>query len=581
MSVIDVEDVQVRAIAEVMLAEADEDARVRLAQSTLASRTGLAPRTLRRALDRMVQAGWVEVEDAGSPNSPATHRVERLRSVAAEAGWNATPARPAGVLRSLSAEEAHSPLGAVSAGERLSVAPDLLVEGENVRSDLRLDEVFVDTVRDLGVLKDIDVYPTLTGLVVLDGHRRLQAALAAGLDAVTVRVVEVGSEQERIATQLVENDAHLHTASLERARAVQQLVLLGMSVKDLRKHGVTRAEVSAAKELAKVPEVKELAEAQPQMDLVTLGSIAELAEGFSDEERDGFDLVVEEIRGAPDQAPFVIEREKRAALLRRRIRAAVEEVQARGVRALAYWELPDTARSLVLLVSDRGDEIDPQEHASSCEGHAVRISLGWNDELIETPVCVDWAERGHRNRYAAPSSGATSGPMSEEKKAERAQIIQKNRDGEAANVIRQGWVRNQLMKRRKLPADWALFAAPVLDWARLRVSEPAMSQGLDILRVSTDLFRSPDVNFHAERGIFHMALAAVEGVFSKSFWRRDGGGRIDEMQRLYLRSLSAWGYTLSSLEKAFCEEVEASVRKRSGWDKTPLHATPKTEEETK
>ena len=117
--------------------------------------------------------------------------------------------------RVLEDSQALAPVGEVAVGERLLVNPEALSAGENVRLNLRLDKAFVETIRELGVLKDIDVYPTLTGLVVLDGHRRHAAALEAGLDRVPVRVVEVVSDENRIALQLVENDARLHTASLE------------------------------------------------------------------------------------------------------------------------------------------------------------------------------------------------------------------------------------------------------------------------------------------------------------------------------------------------------------------------------
>lgn len=570
MSVIDVEDVQVRAIAEVMLAEADEDARVCLAQSTLASRTGLSPRTLRRALDRMIQAGWVEVEDAGSSNSTAVHRVERLRSVAVEAGWETRRASSSGVLRVLSAEEARSPLGAVCAGERLSVAPELLIAGENVRCDLRIDEVFVDTVRALGVLKDIDVYPTLTGLVVLDGHRRLQAAIDAGLEAVTVRVVEVGSERERIATQLVENDAHLHTGSLERARAVQQLMLFGMNAKELRRHGVSCEEAAAAKKLVEAPTVvEELADTVPHMDLVTLGKIADLAETVESSGGD-YEVLVRQISDEPSQAEFLIEEARQEAKRRAAIADLREKYEARGIRVVL--ERPASAASLAALVGEDGERISEEEH-EACPGHVVWVRMPrWEEEPVVDAFCMDWKAAGHRNAWARNTSGATSGPMSEEEKKARAALIEKNRRAESAGVVRQAWVRDFLIARRRCPKDWALLAAPVLEWARVHVSGIARASGVDVLRIDLDEATKPEVAFKAERGIFKTALAAMEGAWDKSFWRETKSGSA-VMMRLYLRSLEAWGYPLSEVEKSFCEAVE--------WeDDLPidLHAIPKKEE---
>ena len=83
--------------------------------------------------------------------------------------------------------------------------------GDNIRRDLRVGADFLETVRAHGVVKDIDVYVALTGLVVLDGHRRHHAAVALGLDVVPVRVVQMDTEVERIARQLMVNDEHAHT----------------------------------------------------------------------------------------------------------------------------------------------------------------------------------------------------------------------------------------------------------------------------------------------------------------------------------------------------------------------------------
>lgn len=563
MSEISVDDEQVRAIAEVMLAAVDGEGRVRLGQAEMAARSGIAPRTLRRAIGRMESAGWVTIEDVGSPNSPAVYDVNVLAGVAAEAGWEprqeeTAPATSApGVMRVLSEEEARAPLGAVHPGERLLVPPAWLSAGENVRSDLRVDDVFVETIRELGVLKDIDVYPTLTGLVILDGHRRFRAACEAGLEWVPVRVVEVTSEAERIATQLVENDAHLHTAAIERAKAVQQLVLFGLTVKDLRKHGVTRDEVSAAKRVAVAPPaVKDLADSAPRMDLVTLGKVAELAETAESEE--AYEQLVARIVEEPDQVDFIVEEERGQAEIRARLQEAAEEFEAQGIRVVE--QIGDRGAYLTDLTNEDGTSISDDEHVS-CPGHAVILHYyRYDDEVGDRAVCLDWVAGGHRNRYARNTSGATSGPMSEEAKKERAELIRKNREAESAQVVRTGFVKHTLLARRKLPKDWALFAAPVID--RISALSPVpVSSAVQMLAIDEMLYRAPDVEHRAEKGIFSYALAVGEStLMDKNFWRFDrywdSVNWTSRIQRLYLRSLEAWGYTLSNLEREFCEYVE-------------------------
>lgn len=92
---------------------------------------------------------------------------------------------PAGTV-SLTEAKALSPQDVTAAGGRYAVAPELLKIRKNVRRALKVDEAFVESVRALGVVKDLDVYASPVGLVVLDGHRRLAAAMEAddeGADA--------------------------------------------------------------------------------------------------------------------------------------------------------------------------------------------------------------------------------------------------------------------------------------------------------------------------------------------------------------------------------------------------------------
>ena len=145
--------------------------------------TGLSARTLRRTLDRLLAAGWIKRMRVASPNAPTLYDLSGLAEVAEAVGL--TPRsdeqeKSTSVgIGVLSPEVAADPIGAVQPGQRWLVDPTLLQAGSNVRTDLRVGPEFVETIKGMGVLKDIDVYPTLTGLVVLDGHRRHRAAIEA------------------------------------------------------------------------------------------------------------------------------------------------------------------------------------------------------------------------------------------------------------------------------------------------------------------------------------------------------------------------------------------------------------------
>ena len=164
------DDVQARTVAETMLGLIADDGHVEVAQAELARLTGLSARTLRRALDRLREAHWITVVREATPNAPARYDLTDLADVAQAVGLKPRHEETTAVSSTgtgvLSAEVASDPIGAVQPGQRWLIDPTLLQAGSNIRADLRVGPEFVETIAGLGVLKDIDVYTTLTGLVV-------------------------------------------------------------------------------------------------------------------------------------------------------------------------------------------------------------------------------------------------------------------------------------------------------------------------------------------------------------------------------------------------------------------------------
>ena len=559
MTTITPDDTQARTVAELLLGYANgtDTATATVSQTALADATGLDRRTLRRVLDRLVAAGWIALKAEATPNSPAVYDV----SMVAAAGL--MPRRPvpsatvAAGPRPLTAAEAAQPVGHVNTGERLLVNPHDLLVGENVRTDLDVDDALLDTVAMLGVLKDIDAYPTLIGLVVLDGHRRLRAALEADLDTVPVRVVAIDSPEERIATQLVENDVHRHNAVLDRARAIQQLVLLGTPVATIRKHGVNADEIKAFRAITDdhTGAVESLAETTPDLDLLTLGKIAALADADSD--TDYVAVATEEIKHNPARVDHIIARYQREARTAAARRAAVEEQTKNGVTVvemISTWASGSHTKALRdLSATAGGDPLDPDEHAATCPYHAVYLhndgiySEG-EDRFVAVPVCTEWAEAGHFNRYARNTSGATSGPQAAEVAADRKAV--RNRDWETANEVRRTWIRDTLLAHPAATANaQAAYELRILRAAQNGPSTVAVAKGYE--RIG---FPSDDVvpRTKAPRALLAHALACAEGVIEHDVWRGGWrGGLSEEVIRYHLQTLADWGYTPSAVEADF------------------------------
>lgn len=593
--VIGVDDEQARLVVFALLDAAGGELAVEVSQAVLAQSTGLDRRTLRRVLDRLEAAGWVGVERPATPNSPAVYGIASLAQTCRDVGLTPpVPASPAVVERGprvLSRQEATHPLDHVVEGARYLVNPEYLQAGENVRRDLRAGKGFLETVRAHGVVKDIDVYVTLTGLVVLDGHRRLDAALALHLESVPVRVVRVDDEAERIASQLMVNDEAEHCNSAERADAIQQLVLLGVPAQDLRRRGVRGEEVAAARAVASAPQaVRQAAVERPQIDLVGLGHLAELATDAVEDSPVVAKAVADAIE-RPEQVEHIVARARAEAEEERLLADKRAELEAQGIRVIEEARdksLYDSGQRLDSLVDDHGEVLTEATH-SSCPGHAAVLypDLTWEGsqrKVTGTRVvlwCTDWKAHGHRNRWARNTSGATSGPMEEEQRKARAEKIRRNKAMDAANGVRRQWIQDRLLTSgTRLPAvAWRsrlpLYLFPVLRWTHMRVSSTALEKGRERLACDLPSLRAvlPTAPA-AEVALLTFALAAMEGSIEKDTWT-DTRGVSAMMTRLHLRFLEQLGYTLSDVEADYCQDVEDAT------DASDLHQVPGTKPTTK
>ena len=593
--VIGVDDEQARLVVFALLDAAGGEPAVEVSQAVLAQSTGLDRRTLRRVLDRLEAAGWVGVERPATPNSPAVYGIAGLAQTCRDVGLTPpVPASPAVVERGprvLSRQEATHPLDHVVEGARYLVNPEYLQAGENVRRDLRAGKGFLETVRAHGVVKDIDVYVTLTGLVVLDGHRRLDAALALHLESVPVRVVRVDDEAERIASQLMVNDEAEHCNSAERADAIQQLVLLGVPAQDLRRRGIRGEEVTAARAVASAPQaVRQAAVERPQIDLVGLGHLAELATDAVEDSPVVAKAVADAIE-RPEQVEHIVARARAEAEEERLLADKRAELEAQGIRAIEdakEWSLYDKGQRLDSLVDDHGEVLTEATH-SSCPGHAavVHPTVTWEGDqrkVTGTRValwCTDWRAHGHRNRWARNTSGATSGPMDEEQRKARAEKIRRNKAMDAANGVRRQWIQDRLLTSgTRLPAvAWRsrlpLYLFPVLRWTHMSVSSIALEKGRERLACDLPSLRAvlPTAPA-AEVALLTFALAAMEGSIERDTWT-DTRGVSAMMIRLHLRFLEQLGYTLSDVEVGYCQDVEDST------DDSDLHQVPGTKTTTK
>lgn len=549
---IDASDVQACTVAETMLGLVADDGHVEVAQAELARLTGLSARTLRRVLDRLREARWISVVREATPNAPARYDLTDLADVAQSVGLKPRREETAAVSSTgtgvLSAEVAADPIGAVEPGQRWLVDPELLQAGSNVRTDLRVGPEFVETIAGLGVLKDIDVYPTLTGLVVLDGHRRHRAAIEAGLETVPVRIVDVATDLDRIGLQLTENDEHAHTSAVDRARAINQLVLMGMPAAELRKRGVRASEATMARRVANASqEVAELGES------ASLGfdDLAKIAEAEAELPEDIAGMVVEEIREAPGKIDHFLERARDEARRRQVYEDAVLDLRQQGVKVIRedefYDGFPKTNQYLWNLVDEYGNGVEPHDNCPGNTAYVSVIGSGENTSVYTNFVCLDYASHGHFTREDRART------MQE---ADRAATVAANRQAAQEGEVRRTWIRDVLFKRPP-PKDAALLEMPVI-YHNSQVSDLSQGKGRALIgfdELSNGVTKSAT---QAAKARLAWCMGVLEGGMGRDYWRTPMYERFASLIQLYLRSLERWGYTLGEGEEAFCEKVEAA-----------------------
>ena len=546
------DDVQARTVAETMLGLIADDGHVEVAQAELARLTGLSARTLRRALDRLREAHWISVVREATPNAPARYDLTDLADVAQAVGLKPRREETTAVSSTgtgvLSAEVAADPIGAVQPGQRWLIDPTLLQAGSNIRGDLRVGPEFVETIAGLGVLKDIDVYPTLTGLVVLDGHRRHRAAIEAGLETVPVRIVDVAGELERIGLQLTENDAHEHTSAVDRARAINQLVLMGLPAAELRKRGVKASEATLARRVANASQ--EVADLGDSANL-GLDDLAKIAEAEADLPEDIAGMVVEEIREAPGKIDHFLERARDEARRRQLYEDEVLDLRQQGFTVIRREDFdegfPKTNQYLWNLVDEYDNTVEPHDN---CPGNAAYVSVIGSGDYMRAQtcfVCMDYASHGH---FTREDRARTT------QEVDRAATIEANRQAAQEGEVRRAWIKDVLLKR-PLPKDTALLEMPVI-YNQAQVSDASQAKGRALVDFDAMGFGLTMSAAQAAKARLAWCIGVLEGGMGRDYWRSRNGERFDSLVQLYLRTLEHWGYPLGEGEEAFCEKVEAA-----------------------
>ncbi|MBG6055287.1 ParB family chromosome partitioning protein [Salinibacterium sp. CAN_S4] len=429
------------------------------------------------------------------------------------------------------------------------IDPSQIEVETNIRTTVKLDSVFLASIREYGVLTPVGCHRNEDGTVALRiGQRRVLAAREVGLDSIPAYIVE-GDESSvtRLLEQFAENEHRASLTEPERAAVFQQLAFEGLTVLQIAKRtGVKMTVVEAGITVAD----SEFAGNIATKHEVTLDQAAAILE--FEEDPKAVKSLVQCAEDAPDQFRHEVQRQREDRARRQRVEAEQEALREQGFiiidRAPYYGEKAYT--SIADLVTRDGKPVTIDDLGGITDKYAT-VRSGW-DEVTSDVYLREVKAYGFKKK---PATGSASGPMTDEQKAERKELIANNKAWASAEVVRREWLAG-FLGRKTLPKDAAHFVATALTAHRTTIAS-ALSGGnrlaatlLGLDAQDSEWGQSPiDPVAEAQPGrAGHVALAVVLGAIEtstgKHTWRQPAC-----TARAYFAQIAGWGYPLSDVEQ--------------------------------
>jgi len=469
--------------------------------------------------------------------------------------------------------------GPASVGRPVIAVALLAAHPGNVRRDLALDEEFIASVRELGILTPLRVTPDGDGYRVIEGHRRLAAAIEAGLAEVPCDIAadRANDEAGQFLDMFATNHHRKDLTALEEADALFSASAAGASKTRIRKAtGLGRDAVTAALAAGRLSEDTRDAAGGTGYDL-TLEELALLAEFDGDEHAVGLLVTAFARGGNGEYVAEAIRQKYREAAAHAEI---VAQLEADGLTVAD--SMPDLGIRLDLLQHD-GQPLTPETHAG-CPGRGAFFYP--YSPLDPVHYCDNPTSHGHQNRYQAPalslgdddsSAQSQNGPGGSPAAGTQPQppdptrrlVIEGNKAWTVSGTVRQRWLADKLFPRKSTPKEAMPFIAvqlltrpgPVRDNLGHATGYPIFSEltggGYKPDEVATwPAARLPLALLAAIVTCYEEKLTALTG---KMTWRTDRPTEFSSCSRedagAYFRFLASIGHELSPIEQAVADGV--------------------------
>ncbi len=435
----------------------------------------------------------------------------------------------------------------------------LILEGNSrTLTDIEVDRPdLVASVRQHGVRTPVAAGRDEDGnLRVRFGFSRVLAAVRAVDTHPTIPVVvhaDTDDDASRLIDQMVENNLRAGYSDADQARNLERLTLFGLTAEQVAHQLSTDVDtVKAGLRVRRSPAASQALETHHQLSML---QAAELA-CFEDDE-DAYTDLIDTLEQNPHQLDHRLAEWRQEYRLREQQHQLADELAHAGVTVVDA-QLPADTRPLSRLCTSATDTTplarDPEAHAS-CPGHAAYITADpFHGTARAVYVCRDWAHHGHVDRWHATTTPASSGPLTDEQKAERRRVIRNNKAWRAAEEVRRTKLAT-LLTRKTPPPQAAQFLAQTLingqDELR-KAMEDRHTLACDLLGLPAPGPGPHPLEEKLKRASAKQAtmlslavvLAALEASTSVHTWRSP----TREQQR-YFAALADWGLPLHEVEQ--------------------------------
>lgn len=430
---------------------------------------------------------------------------------------------------------------------------DLHPHPHNPRRELGDLTELTGSIRAHGVRQNLLVVPNPDeaqgGYRVVIGHRRLAAAVAAGLDRVPAVVDRDLDEARQLELMLLENIQRQDLSPVEEGAGYQGLLDLGLTQAQISERtGRSAATVKARLRLVALPPG---AREKVHVHQATLADAELLAKTLAREDVAALPEVVERLEAAFGRQHFestvrheVGEVEHRAE--RARVRAEIEASGARFLETPSSGATPKGAAPLHDLTDSAkpawGSPRVKQEAHTECPGRVAWFANSWTARVVEG---CDY--KGLHRKIPAPGAASTAEPD-----VDRKTLIANNKAAQAVEPVRRRWVHEFVTERiaaGTFPEDAIVFVASRMGVGSSVVSYAHSSLYQDLRYAGAKVGRDQEradlaTPVGAWAHLVALAAASVEEYMLKDFWRSPR-----PEHTAYLTQLAAWGYELSDVER--------------------------------